>query len=108
MRSEQLERALVNLALALRDAPGREPGHAEALAGLVLGAQHHVFQHAHARQHARRLKRAHQPGARYGIAARAGDVATGEAHRAAVGPDEPRHEIEHRRLAGAVRDRSAR
>jgi len=108
---EHLMRSRLNVALSPRDPCRRKQRHAEALAWLVLGAEHHVFEDAHARQHSRRLECPDEPGACDGVSARAGDVAPLEPHCSAIRANESRDQVEYGRLAGAVgpdqrRDRS--
>ncbi len=58
----------------------------QALAGVALGSEHHVVEHAHRREDARELESAHDAAPGDAVAGEAVDAAALETHGAEIGP----------------------
>ena len=76
---------------------------AEVLARLVLHGHHHVLQARQAVEQAHVLERADHALAGDAVGVEADELVAVEEDRARVGRDGPGEQVEHRRLAGAVR-----
>ena len=95
-------RAIARLRLEFLRSDRVEEDRGEPFAGLILDAEHNVFERRESRKDTHRLKRAHHTQMRHLIGGQTDDFPTEQFHATGVGLDRTRNEIEDRRLAGAV------
>ncbi len=85
------------------DAAAAEPGVPQPLARLSAGDHHQVLAAGHGGEFMRNLEGAQQPLVEQFVRRQAGDVLTAHRHAARGGLEHPRHRVEQRGLARAVR-----
>ena len=100
---EQANRGFARCRLRRPRPSGRKDQRGEVLARLVARGEQHVVHDRHAGQHAGELEGANQPEIGDAVRRHAGNVAAGEPDGAGIRPAKAAEEVEHGRLAGAVR-----